>query len=558
MSLRKLFTIVSLSLVITYPQLSAAATDAELKNRKREVERLYATYQSHNDEYEKHVSKRMIVENKIEAIEKAISQHESELAQYDGLSLSAMTSEILNALQGIKRKIETKESELERANQQKIQMENDAQNVNVRVETSEKRFRAANRSLNKLIDQVIETKTHSEIESFEKPVKVSKGAKVTCSRSETPDQCEQRGYAKATKQIQDSKQLITSSSVVRDFELESDLVERYSNNQLSDVRQTLVETDYNRELRSEILTVEVSAMVSAQANNVLIDKFKDKIGLLYSQYRFVEGTPLTIDEQVNNAIKAQKTSPEPQPVSNNINVVLDTLFTQGLRLVNLEAFEGESQSAFAVLKEMASININHDRTQLLATMMDSAVAIKAKEYVISGKAGNGVSLVTNYQALQSELGLAASAWIPEYLAASSGSLNATAAVESAKIEQAKKQVKKLSSRDIKKLLSSARYLIRKDKYFAPASSNAYDKVKLVLDQQPSNSKANTYYDKIFEDAAEDAVDLAEDGEFAQARSLLQSGLDKVAGESRLKRAMDKVNELESAPKKKVRRIVGGF
>jgi len=559
MSLRKLLTIVSLSLVVTYPQVGEAATDLELKNKKREVERLYATYQTHNDEYEKHNSKMMIAENRIEAIRKTIEQHEKELAAFQGISVVDMRSEMIEALQSVKRKIEAKETELEQANRQKIQIENEASNVSVRVETSEKRFRSANRALNSLINQAVEAKAHGEIDAFEKPVKVTKAVKVTCARTESPEQCEQRGYQKATKQIQDSKQLITSSSVVRDFELESDLVERYSNNQLSNVTQKRISTEYNPETYSLSSTLEVSAMVSAQANEALINKFKEKIGLLFSQYRFVEGAPLSLDEEVNAAIQKQQTaSPSPRPVANNIDVVMETLFTQGLRLVNLESFEGESQSAFAVLREMASINLNHEKTQLLATMMDSAIAIKAKEYAISSKTAQGIGLVTNYKNLQSELGLPASYWIPEYLAAGSNTLSATAAQESAKIEQAKKEVKKLSKRDIKKLLDSARYLIRKDKYFTPSSSNAFDKVKLVLDYDANNSKANSYYDKIFEDAAEDAVELAEDGEFTRAKALLQSGLDKVAGESRLKRAMNRVNELELNPKKKVRRIVGGF
>ncbi|MDC2888935.1 hypothetical protein [Psychrosphaera algicola] len=283
------------------------------------------------------------------------------------------------------------------------------------------------------------------------------------------------------------------------------------------------------------------------------------MSLEYSVYRFVEGAAV-LDVDVNNSLN--QNSPQPlnsTPVQPNMNVVLDTLFTQGLKHINLENFEGPSQSAFAIAREMAGINIGHERTQMLLTMLDGGVSIKAKEYAVSNKMTNGNSLVLNYQKLQTDIGVTASHWIPEYLNAYKVSQQPVVKSESKKIQQfAEEKARKLSSKEIKSLLTSARYLIRKDKYFSPSSSNAFDKVKLVLDYEPSNSKAKEYYQKIFEDAAEDAVDLAEDGDFDEARELVNSGLAKVAGESRLKAALDKILELESQPKKTIRRAVGGF
>lgn len=269
----------------------------------------------------------------------------------------------------------------------------------------------------------------------------------------------------------------------------------------------------------------------------------------------------TLDDDINNALAGRTANNKPapqQPVQPNINVVLDTLFTQGLKHINLENFEGPSQSAFAITREMASINLSHERTQMLLTMLDGGVSIKAKEYAVSNKSANGKSLVLAYQALQSEIGVPYSHWINDYLVSTTTQPEQIRSNNKQIQELADKAAKKLSSKEIKSLLTSARYLIRKDKYFAPASSNAYDKVKLVLDFDPSNSRAKDYYDKIFEDAAEDAVDMAEDGDYDEARALLNGGLAKVAGESRLKAALNKVTELENSPKKKIRRAVGGF
>lgn len=555
MKLRNLIMTVVLSIVCFAIFEVNGATVNELKSKKREVANLFANYQKYAADYEDVQSKQMFIQNKLGAIEKEIDKLKSD---QNGFKNAPMNSTIIKALLEVTQQIEQKDAEYKAKESELIAVENRAKNILVQVDNAEKRYKKANRTLNQMIDQTVDHKVADEISKFESPVRASEREQVSCSRNESVDDCEQRGYDKATGKIQDSKQLITSKSVVQDFELESDYVEKFSRNRLSDVKKSVVSEDYNPQSRSIILIVEVTASVSAAADQALIDKFREKLSLEYSVYRFVEGAAMTtLDDDINNALAGKTAQAKPQaPVQPNINVVLDTLFTQGLKHINLENFQGPSQSAFAIAREMASINLHHERTQMLLTMLDGGISIKAKEYSVSNKGAEGKNLVLAYQALQTEIGVTSSHWIPQYLAATPQNGIRS---QNKKIQQlADESAKKLSSKEIKSLLTSARYLIRKDKYFSPASSNAYDKVKLVLDYDSNNSKAKEYYNKIFEDAAEDAVDMAEDGDYDEAREMLNAGLAKVAGESRLKAALNKVLELESQPKKSIRRAVGGF
>lgn len=556
MKLRNLtITIVLLTIGLFAMQANAASV-GELKSKKREVANLFANYQKYSADYEDVQSKQMFIQNKLGAIEKEVDKLKTD---QNGFKNAPMNSTIIKALLEVTQQIEQKDAEYKAKENELIAVENRAKNILVQVDSAESRYKKSNRSLNQMIDQTIDLKVADEITKFESPVRASEREQVSCSRNESVDDCENRGYDKATNKIQDSKQLITSKSVVQDFELASDYVEKFSKNRLSDVKKSVVSEDYNPQSRSIILIVEVTASVSAAADQALIEKFREKVSLEYSVYRFVEGAATSLVPDANNVPNNNPQPIDNTPVQPNMNVVLDTLFTQGLKHINLENFEGPSQSAFAIAREMASINIGHERTQMLLTMLDGGVSIKAKEYAVSNKLTNGNSLVLNYQKLQTEIGVSGSHWIPEYLNAYKLSQQPAIKSENKKIQQlAEEKARKLSSKEIKSLLTSARYLIRKDKYFEPSSSNAFDKVKLVLDFEPSNSKAKEYYKKIFEDAAEDAVDLAEDGDFDEARELVNSGLAKVAGESRLKAALDKILELESQPKKTIRRAVGGF
>lgn len=556
MKLRNLtITIVLLTIGLFAMQANAASV-GELKSKKREVANLFANYQKYSADYEDVQSKQMFIQNKLGAIEKEVDKLKTD---QNGFKNAPMNSTIIKALLEVTQQIEQKDAEYKAKENELIAVENRAKNILVQVDSAESRYKKSNRSLNQMIDQTIDLKVADEITKFESPVRASEREQVSCSRNESVDDCENRGYDKATNKIQDSKQLITSKSVVQDFELASDYVEKFSKNRLSDVKKSVVSEDYNPQSRSIILIVEVTASVSAAADQALIEKFREKVSLEYSVYRFVEGAATSLVPDANNVPNNNPQPIDNAPVQPNMNVVLDTLFTQGLKHINLENFEGPSQSAFAIAREMASINIGHERTQMLLTMLDGGVSIKAKEYAVSNKLTNGNSLVLNYQKLQTEIGVSGSHWIPEYLNAYKLSQQPAIKSENKKIQQlAEEKARKLSSKEIKSLLTSARYLIRKDKYFEPSSSNAFDKVKLVLDFEPSNSKAKEYYKKIFEDAAEDAVDLAEDGDFDEARELVNSGLAKVAGESRLKAALDKILELESQPKKTIRRAVGGF
>lgn len=556
MKLRNLtITIVLLTIGLFAMQANAASV-GELKSKKREVANLFANYQKYSADYEDVQSKQMFIQNKLGAIEKEVDKLKTD---QNGFKNAPMNSTIIKALLEVTQQIEQKDAEYKAKENELIAVENRAKNILVQVDSAESRYKKSNRSLNQMIDQTIDLKVADEITKFESPVRASEREQVSCSRNESVDDCENRGYDKATNKIQDSKQLITSKSVVQDFELASDYVEKFSKNRLSDVKKSVVSEDYNPQSRSIILIVEVTASVSAAADQALIEKFREKVSLEYSVYRFVEGAATSLVPDANNVPNNNPQPIDNAPVQPNMNVVLDTLFTQGLKHINLENFEGPSQSAFAIAREMASINIGHERTQMLLTMLDGGVSIKAKEYAVSNKLTNGNSLVLNYQKLQTEIGVSGSHWIPEYLNAYKLSQQPAIKSENKKIQQlAEEKARKLSSKEIKSLLTSARYLIRKDKYFEPSSSNAFDKVKLVLDFEPSNSKAKEYYKKIFEDAAEDAVDLAEDGDFDEARELVNSGLAKVAGESRLKAALDKILELENQPKKTIRRAVGGF
>lgn len=529
-----------------------AASKSELESRKQNVSRLYNEFQKHSDQYENVTANQSVVQNKIDAIEKQIIELNEELKSLE--SIPRKNASIYKLLGEVANNIELKDNELKAQKQELINVENQGQNIFINVENSERRYKAANRSLNQLIDQTIESETVAEIDKFEQPVKVTEKASVNCSlETDNINSCKKRAVEEATQLIQESKQVVTSSSVVRDFELESDLVEKYSNNQLSNVKQVELDRKFNQESMSMNIVLEVSAMVSAQANDQLITKFKEKIGLSYAVYRFVEGQSLSFDQQINQAMETSQKQNETKP---SIDIVLNTLFNQGMRLVNLETFEGSEQSAFAVLAEMSSINANHQKTKMLASMLDGGVNIKAKEYSISNKSAEGISLVTNYQSLLQRLMLPVSPWIAGYL--NNTSLNTVAQQESNKLQQARKQAEeKLSSKEIRRLLDSAKYLIRKDKYFEPSSGNAYDKVSLVLKHSPSNSKAKNYMKWIFDDAVDDAIDLAEDGDFADARALLEGGLRKEAGDTRLLDALDKVGQIERQPKKK-RRAIGGF
>jgi regulator of extracellular matrix RemA (YlzA/DUF370 family) len=534
-----------------------AVTKSELESKKREVATFYSMLQKESNEYEQISTEQTILENKLDALDKNLADLKEELQGYESLPRKNMA--IYEAMADVQGKIEAKESEIKSQNNQLITLENKLRNVEARVESSETKYKSANRSLNKLIDQAIQAETVAEIDKFEQPVKVSEREKVTCSRTETPDKCEQRGYDKAKKRIQESKQFITSKSVIRDFELESDVVQKYSSNNLSNVKMVLLEADYNRETRSEILTVEVTALVSAVANQELVARFADKIGLAYSQYRFVEGMPLTLDQEVNKAIASNQVQ-QKSTAKSNIEVVLATLFKQGLKLINLETFEGETQSAFAIAKEMASINASHESSMTLFTMLDAGVSIKVREFELAGNLVQGQGLVQSYTKMLTDIGLQESPWIAEFKARTVSPLEQQAKTESQKIAKlkAEKEVRKLSSRDIRTLLNSAKELMRRDKYFLPASGNAFDKVKMVLDFDPKHEKALSYYDKIFNDLVEDAIDKADEGDYQDARDLVLSGLAKVNEESRLMAALEKISEIEKSPKKTGRRVVGGF
>jgi hypothetical protein len=81
---------------------------------------------------------------------------------------------------------------------------------------------------------------------------------------------------------------------------------------------------------------------------------------------------------------------------------------------------------------------------------------------------------------------------------------------------------------------------------------------MVLDFDPTHDKALSYYDKIFSDLVEDAIDMADDGDYQNAREMVLSGLAKVNQDSRLMAAMEKISEIEKSPKKSGRKVVGGF
>ncbi|MDC2888936.1 hypothetical protein [Psychrosphaera algicola] len=197
---------------------------------------LFANYQKYAADYEDVQSKQMFIQNNLGAIEKEVDKLKTD---QNGFKNAPMNSTIIKALLEVTQQIEQKDAEYKAKENELIAVENRAKNILVQVDSAESRYKKSNRSLNQLIDQTIDLKVADEITKFESPVRASEREQVSCSRNESVDDCENRGYDKATNKIQDSKQLITSKSVVQDFELESDYVEKFSKNRLSDVKKSL-------------------------------------------------------------------------------------------------------------------------------------------------------------------------------------------------------------------------------------------------------------------------------------------------------------------------------
>lgn len=528
-----------------------SSTLANLERNKQQVTKLYQEYLTLSNGYtdlqdKKAMNKALVAKHTLE-----IAQLRDELRGYE--AIPNKTASIYQLLGSVAGKIEAKESEVSALERSASQIEADTLAASTQLSAAEKKYVTANNKLNSMVDDIIAKGTQSEIDEFQITTPVSGEETVTCSRTETPAQCEERGYQAARDKLLASSEYIAEKALITDFKLDQSFVVQESRSVLVDVTESVAGSDYDTEMRSQVLTLSVAGQMGASASDALVAAVRDKIAVVYDPYRF---DPAAISEQKPVSIAQDLTPDEPvAEQSNDPETVIQALLTQGLALLESENFTAQGDNAIIVLENMMATDPSSETVKMYASLLDGGVKVKASSLAAAQNATQALALVNTYSAATSKLGLSQSAWIPEFLAKHDTSLPTIAKQESEVIEQ--QQVEQLSRKEIRALLDTARYLIRRDQYFAPDSKNAYDTVQRVLASDPSNTKAKSYLNKIFEDAADDAVDLAEDRKFEEARELVQSGLAKKAGESRLKEAERKIQELENAPQKK-RRVVGGF
>jgi hypothetical protein len=401
-----------------------------------------------------------------------------------------------------------------------------------------------NIQFNKSVTVLVKQQT----DKFKRSKFVKGTAKEVCSRDEIISSCEKRARIIAEKNALEKGTtiLINSSTTLKNFKLEEDVIKSQLQASLSDVVVQKSEVKTIKPLSFEVI---ISAKVNPKISDDLLEQFKQHSVQLLQKYR-VDGGLANYQNQnslvnvapivplaVVDTAKVKKEVVKAEPVELTVQeTVTISKYQQELDVVlNLIEqhyyFSPRRSNAYRKLEQ-----INDPKEESV-----SRVYIQLKESAI-----NQIDILTNQERLDDAEDL-----LDEL--ESNYPMKREANELAKNIANKKQEIK--NRKVINSYLADASNAIGRNRFFSPRRKNAFYYYQTVLNIDSNNQPANEALKKLPQKILQSIDNMVEDDDLGDAIDLAEKALDKFASDTTISFKLDELRRLEVAEKKKKKRSI---
>jgi len=517
----------------------------KLTAANKKLEQLAASQESVKDQL-------VILNSSLESEKAASEDLKTKYDLYLDIARTDPDPEIFDMAKGVGSELTKSKEEITSIERSITQHEKKLVHISVETKIYRKKYDALlereNIQFNKSVTSIVKKQT----DEFKKSKVVQGSAEEFCSREEIIGVCEKRArvFAERNALEKGATILINSSTTLKDFKLEEDVIK-------SQLQASLTEVEVNKSavksLKPLSFEVILSAKVNPKVSDDLLEQFKQHSSQLLEKYRFNSGlvdyqrstllansAAVTPSAAVAIASDNAKKSPltkivEPKAVTaqdiRNTTRYKDELLVVLNLIKQNRYFAPRTNNAYAKLGR-----INDPKDDGVAKLYT-----QLKESAISH-----IDVLTNEERLDDAEDLLDDLESNYSMKRESNEL-------AKNIANKKKEIK--NRKVINSYLSDASKAINRNRYFSPRRKNAFYFYQAILKIDSNNQSAKEALDKLPQKILQSVDSMVRDDDLSDAIVLAEKALANFASDTTISFKLDELRRLETAEKKKQKRSI---
>jgi len=542
-----------LSLVIFYSTFSVSAVEisqdiidpivqykGQLKEVHKKLEQLEVNHKAVNDS--------LIILNSQLAIKK--DEKDDQKRQYDTYLDLAKTDpdpDYIKVVASVGKKLKISKEEISTIESSVKQRKKSLVRLGVEIKIVKKKYNGLldreNIQFNKSVTILVKQQT----DKFKRSKVVQGTAKEVCSRDEIIETCEKRARIIAERNALEKGTtiLINSSTTLKNFKLEEDVIKSQLQASLSDVRLQKSDVKTIKPLSFEVI---ITAKVNPKISDDLLEQFKQHSVQLLQKYRVDGG--LAHYQNQNSLANITPIIPlavvESPKIKKEFAKATDALTVQ--ETVTISKYQKELDAVLILIEQHNYFSPRRNNAYYLLTEINeprneavSRVYVQLKDSAI-----NRIDLLINEENLDDAEDLLDDL-------ESNFTMKREANELSKNIANKKQDIK--NRKVINSYLADAKKAINRNRFFSPRRKNAFYYYQSILKIDSNNPSVKDALEELPQRILQSIDYMVKDDDLDDAISLAEKALDKFASDTTISFKLDELRRLEIAEKNSKKRSI---